>query len=120
MNLATGVFTAPRTGKYFFSLSGLADFPISPIRVALRVILIVNGNVVGRSFADDMSNDPTDANTITETYSLQSTIHLQVGDRVWLEIDYESQEVVLYDSESHYTHFNGWLIEENVSQSLKK
>jgi hypothetical protein len=112
MNLATGKFTAPRVGTYFFSYTGIFDFPTSSSLIQPVVRIFVNGNFIG-SIAHD------EANSIylqSSPFNLQSTLNLQQGDQVWLQ--YENDAVTLYDSSSHYQHFTGWLLEEDISKSL--
>jgi hypothetical protein len=43
---------------------------------------------------------------------LQVTLSLAAGDQVWLEIDYDTAGIVLHDDADHYTHFNGWMLDE--------
>lgn len=131
MNLTTGIFTAPRTGMYFFSFTGLAEFPTYSSLVYLGIDLYLNGNLTGRAFVEDV-------NTIAGQYSpltLQSTLHMQQGDQVWLQIDTLlslvdtpnirrrqrmalAKRVVLFDDSRHFTHFTGWMLEEEISRSL--
>jgi hypothetical protein len=113
MNLQTGKFMAPRSGTYFFSLSGIAYIPVSSTRLGLWIGLYVNGIQIGRSHADDSSNT-----VVFETYSQQSTLNLQAGDLVWIEISTQSTGVYLHDDVNHYTNFNGWLLQEHISNSL--
>jgi hypothetical protein len=114
MNLQTGKFTAPRSGTYFFSLSGMAYIPVSSTPRGLWMRLCVNGIHIGRSLADDSSSSQ-----LYETFSLQSTLSLQAGDLVWIEISTQSSTgVYLYDDGTHYTNFNGWLLQEHISNSL--
>lgn len=114
MNLQTGKFTAPRTGKYFFSFSGLVAFPAilsSTSQLFFRIQLLKNGGVIGLSFADEIG-----AGNKYEISSLQSTLDLQNGDQIWLQIDEMSPGAFLFGSA--YTHFNGFFMEEEISQSL--
>lgn len=107
MDSTKGVFTAPHAGFYYFSFTGIASFPTSSMFVYLGVGLHLNGNRVGMALAEE-------ANTIkgqNSQLSLQSTLDLQAGDRVWVEIYYKSNSVYLYDASGyHYTHFTGWMM----------
>ena len=111
MNLQTGKFTAPRTGKYYFSFSGLVAFPVSSTTaIYSRVQLFFNGVVIGLGFSDE-----TGTGNEYETLSLQSTLNLQNGDQIWFQFDYFSPGSFLFGS--RFTHFNGFLLEEEISQS---
>ncbi|XP_046646959.1 uncharacterized protein LOC124337002 [Daphnia pulicaria] len=113
MNETTWIFTAPRPGKYFFSASGIAFLPSSTSKVALWIRLMKNGNPMSYGLADESNTSGE-----YETFSLQSTLSLQAGDQIWLEILQIDPGVTLHNSLNSYTHFNGFLIEEDISQSL--
>jgi hypothetical protein len=113
MNAGSGIFTAPVTGTYFFSFSGIARmraglFVDGYFHVSLRM----NGAEISMSEADLTQGLSTDS------FSLQSTLYLQVGDKIWIQVD-QADRMYLYDDAGHYTHFNGWLLQEDVAQSLK-
>jgi hypothetical protein len=111
MNLQTGKFTAPRTGKYFFSLSGLGYFPASSSNQGMQLHLVKNGSKIA-----DAHCDTTSPGGQYETFSLQSTLQLQVGDQIWVEISGISAGAHLHGNRN--THFTGWLLQEDVSLSL--
>ncbi len=96
MNLGSGTFTAPRPGTYFFSFSGISESG-SP-----DIALYVNGGLVGAG------NSQTSFDTLT----LQSTLHLNAGDKVTLQMFISG---TLYDTGNHYTHFIGWLLQEDFA-----
>ncbi len=115
MNLATGKFTAPRPGIYFFSFTGNADFPASSSLVHLSVSLYLNGEKIGTGRVEE-------SNTVAGQWSpltIQSTLNLKKGEQVWVTIYSSSTGAYLYDDFSyHFTHFTGFMLEEEIVSSL--
>ena len=107
MNGTSGKFTAPRDGIYSFSFTGRASFPASTSQVYLGVHIFVNGNWIGSGSADEVSTAEQ-----FETFSFQSTLNLQTGDQIWLEIAAVTTGVYLQGN--YFTQFSGYLIEENL------
>jgi len=109
---SSGKFTAPAKGKYFFSASGIPVFlPSSSSRQNLDIGLYLNGGLIGAAHSDEMNSVGTH-----ETLSFQSTVELQKGDQIWLEIMGISPGASLFGN--GYFHFCGFTLEEEISQSL--
>ena len=49
-----------------------------------------------------------------KTFSFQSTLNLQKGDELWLEI-YSRSTAEAYLNGAYYTQFSGYLLEENFA-----
>ncbi|XP_046645898.1 multimerin-1-like [Daphnia pulicaria] len=114
MELASGKFRAPRSGIYFFSFTGHALFPQSVSEVELAVSLYLNGNRVGWAEVEETNTSDGQFSPLT----LQSTINLKAGDQIWLQIVSISEGTVLFNARNHYTHFTGWMLEEDIVASL--
>jgi hypothetical protein len=121
----SGKFKASVKGTYFFSFAGLAFFPacsdscLSSYSVknefGLQVSLFLNGNRIGlASVQDSIFVSANQWSPVT----LQSTLNLQKGDTVWLEISYLSSGAYLHDDNFHHTHFTGFILEEEIVDFL--
>ncbi|XP_046459494.1 uncharacterized protein LOC124205942 [Daphnia pulex] len=112
-NLTSGIFTAPRSGTYFFSFMGSARFPSSP-SVWLGVGIYWNDRQSGMAWVEDVN---TPSRRIT-TVSLQSTLNLKKGDQIWLKVSDMSGDLPLFDDDHHHTHFTGFMLQEDIIASI--
>lgn len=100
MNLALGVFTVPVDGIYHFEFSALADVDLDPLAVKLQV----NGVDIGWSYTAGKLGF---SNGIS---GINASLRLKTGDQVRL---FKSTGV-LNDYSYQFTHFTGWLVEEDL------
>ena len=119
LNIGTGKFIAPRAGTYFFSFTGCAQIGtgISVSGSLVRVGLYLNN----KKIAQGMNEVGANALYVgIQTFSVQSTLQLNSNDVIWVQIDELSGNVkpILFDDANHSTHFTGWLLEENISNSV--
>ena len=101
MNSATGIFTVPVDGIYHFEFSGLRD-----IADATSMNIYLNVNDVSTGICH-VSNLP---NYFVGLSGISASLKLKIGDQVTL---FKSAGT-LNDDWGHYTHFTGWLVEEDL------
>jgi hypothetical protein len=117
MDLTSGKFTAPRPGIYFFSFTGVARLKSSSSHASLYSYLYLNGNEIGRSHVGEEKGPVSQYSPMT----IQSTLNLKKGDQLWVqirEVMYSGSDSSLYDDGSHFTHFTGFMLEEEIVASL--
>ena len=98
MNITSGIFTAPKSGIYFFSFTGIKNYSPSP----LGVDLFHNSKRITTAFGEGAAG--------FFTATLSSTLSLKSGDHIRLVLDYGQ----LFDAGSHFTNFNGILLQEEM------
>ena len=113
MDLTSGIFTAPRPGIYFFSFTGQMGFPGGSSPAGLRVALYLNGGLIGAG-EDEETNTVDYQNT---QVTLQSTLQLNKGDQVWMQITWMISGGYLMDA-GYLTHFTGFVLKEEIVASL--
>ncbi len=98
----SGIFVAPKSGKYSFALSGISEGNARLVWLQLQVkIATADWTKVGTAFAEV---------TLYQQFSLQSILELVKGNQIRLLL----LEGVLCDNDLLYTHFVGQLLEEDI------
>ena len=106
-NLSSGIFTAPVNGIYHFEFSGVRD----PLEYNTAIFLQLNGVRVASSYNHISNIDKWAAGGHSFiTGVLNASFRLKKGDRVNLFKD----KVKLMENMHFYTHFTGWLVEEDL------
>lgn len=78
----------------------------------IDINLMLNGGNVGACSADERDS------SISENLSVQATLSLTAGSKIWIQISYVRGPTRLSDNVYHFTHFSGWLLEEDIRSSL--
>ena len=94
----SGEFVAPRPGKYYFAYSGLSGTIIARASLQLKTAT-VDWATVGTAYG---SNN-------YQTFSFHSTLQLLQGDQIRMYL----RDGIIYDDDRSFTHFVGWLIDED-------
>jgi len=103
MDLSTGIFTVPVNGIYHFEFSGVRD-----AFEETAIYLQVNGNRVASSYSQVKTGIILNYGFLTGV--LNASFRLKKGDKV----NIFKNKVRLFDNEFFYTHFTGWLVEEDL------
>jgi hypothetical protein len=99
---SSGLFVAPKSGKYFFAFTGLS--PDNYVRVEFQMKTGVNSNwiKIGHAYGGKSY----------ETLTLQNILQLGRGDQIRLLLQEGAlQGDTLYGP---LTSFSGWLMEEDI------
>jgi hypothetical protein len=91
----------------------LAGFSSTSQTKGLKIAFYLNGNYLSTAEVGE-ANTPGHSSTLT----MQSTLSMQKGDQIWLQIWSISPGVTLWDSNYHHNHFTGFLLHEKMFFSL--
>jgi hypothetical protein len=91
--------------------------PPVPLKDDFNVFLYLNGNSIARSHVNEITNNKKVFGELMETFTMQATLNLKAGDQIWLMVAYSSAGLVLCGS--NVTHFTGFMLQEDISQSVK-
>ena len=105
-NLTSGMFIAPVNGIYHFQFSGVKIQSVNGIDVYIQH----NGVRVGLAHGANQ-NQATNKMGYNLACSLTSSLRLKMGDGVNLFLQ---GGTLASDNKNHFTHFTGWLVEEDL------
>ena len=101
--ISSGIFTAPRSGYYYFSFNGVTDASVYPVNAAL----IKNGGVYTTAYGTASSYSPL---------SIQELMVLNANDAISIQLQIPSGQnssttgTLYEDGSSYFTRFTGFSI----------
>ena len=105
MNITSGVFVAPRSGTYFFIFSAMMEYEKEEYETCAITLRGLEKGDVDASFGSK--------NRERSSASLHATSYLKAGALVYL--NKWCRHFVLFNTwTSHYTHFSGGLLQEDL------
>jgi hypothetical protein len=120
MDLQSGKFTATRPGTYFFSFTGWVYFPpatSSAERRLQRVPLLEWQQHRQKSRERDNQQQESFRGTNGNVHHASDAQSKSGRPNRWLIVAYSSSGMVLCGS--NVTHFTGFMLQEDISQSIK-
>ena len=112
MDISSGKFTAPVKGRYFFAFDGLVEFTDTTVTGKCYIGLTINFALVGQSA---MLISPGAAGDWYQTITYHGTFDLSPGDEVAMRLTSLTAARLHDDPSGTYTHFSGYLIEQDFS-----
>jgi hypothetical protein len=101
MDIDMGDMHDTATGNLFFLIHGIGVYIKDSYSVEFLSYLYLNNNEIGRSYIQENENPVNQFSPLT----LQSTLNLKKGDRVWIEISFSGSSSYLFD-DSHRHGFH--------------
>ena len=99
----SGIFLAPKSGKYFFAYSGISEDSNVRVELQVKTSETANWTKVGQAHGDRGYN----------TFSLQAIFDLAKGNQIRLLL---ADGHIYEQIDNRYTNFVGHILEEEIIQ----